>query len=188
MAALTACDKIPGLKDKDAQDKANAATAKVEQLEKEKSDLEERIGKLESQQFFTGLRLSDLENSEVDLKTDEDKYGIDHTSNGTFYVYVSKIEPFMDGYKVFLNVGNPSAATFSGANFNVRWGLTYDAKGKSLQEINESRKEKNISSTKSFSAGAYTLVELPLTPATAEEVRTISVSVKFDQLSLRRAM
>jgi len=45
---------------------------------------------------------------------------------GSFFVSLSDVVPFLDGYKVVLNVGNPLEVTYSGFTLDVKWGPRYD--------------------------------------------------------------
>jgi hypothetical protein len=44
------------------------------------------------------------------------------TSNGIFYVKVEGAEPYLDGYKIHLLIGNPLSARYSEVKLRARWG------------------------------------------------------------------
>jgi len=48
------------------------------------------------------------------------------------YLFVSSIDaqPYLDGYKLIVHIGNPTTARFDGITVKVQWGLPFDLDGK----------------------------------------------------------
>jgi hypothetical protein len=120
-------------------------------------------------------RVDRLPTSYAAISTEEaSTFGIAHTTFGSLTVSVESIRPHLDGYMVTLSIGNPLAADFSDGFVKVDWGSKlFD------------RKERQVALTKPLRAGSYTLVDVSLTPATAEEIRTVNVEVGLEAISLK---
>jgi hypothetical protein len=85
-----------------------------------------------------------------------------------------------------LSIGNPTTINFSGSEIEVEWGLPWVGSNHSFAEIQQSQKTKKFTFAKPFSSGAYTHVEVALTPAKPEEVKSIEVGIQWNRLSLRK--
>jgi hypothetical protein len=200
---LGGCDQI----DKYITDVVGRTAAqKSENEHKEIVDLRREISNLKSQQAAleadTSKLRQDLEATNFSqslMRLDIDaawqstvqiseggSYGLARTAHGPVIVSMDKIEPYLDGYKVTLSVGNPTTVTFSDATIEVEWGLPW-GNGRSYVETSKSRKKKTFSILKSFQPGAYTLTEVALTPAKAEEIKSLSVGVTWSKINMRRA-
>lgn len=93
-------------------------------------------------------------------------------------------EPYLDGFKVKLQVGNPSLATFSGFTLVANWGRSYTNGADSLESWQSAQKCRTNEMADTLTAGAWTPVEVTLTPATAEELRQATVSIQLDAVLL----
>jgi Protein of unknown function (DUF3251) len=89
--------------------------------------LEKRIKSLESKVYALEYKL-DKDNS-VELDTSSDVYQRVNSNNGSFLVRVIRAEPYLNGYKVFLAIGNTTTATFSGFDLSLKWGTTEPSPG-----------------------------------------------------------
>ncbi len=129
-----------------------------------------------------------LHSAPTTVETDGSGYGIIQTELGPFIIEAISATPYLDGYKVRLQVGNPGTATMRGATIHVEWGLKYGDKTKDWSTINASRKKKDFDVTTIFDPGTYTYVDIFLSPAKSEEVKQIDVGIKFNVISLRRPL
>ena len=84
---------------------------------------------------------------------------------------------------MYVKPGQGQSANFNGAKLTVSWGPPFDDKNPG--EYFKNQKKKEFSVTNQFSSGAFTDLEVALTPAKPEEVKTFSVGIKLDQLALR---
>ncbi len=115
------------------------------------------------------------------------------TNNGTFLILLDNVTPYLDGFKVTLSIGNPSAATYSGLKLNVSWGKRFpvyeenkiDEYMKNSEIANASTKEKVISLTDSLQPGSWNKVTLVISPASAKEFGRLGVTLTTDQVVLR---
>lgn len=146
-------------------------------------EIGEQIKKLRSELFALELRLSALESGDATVSTEEEGYDVAKTKFGPFTVSTRGAAPYLDGFKVKLRIGNLTNANFSGAKLNVAWGPPFTEK--SVEEWSKNQKKKQIDLTTRFLSGAFTDVEIVLTPAKAEEIKSIAIGIELNQLSLR---
>lgn len=166
------------------QDKAIAALqVKISEFETENTELKKRVNLLEWSSEVATSMINAVDQRAATV-TDEGKYGIARTPHGPVIVSVEKIQPYLDGYRVSLSIGNMTTASMNGAEIEVEWGLQYGG-GVTYQQATASKKTKTFSQTGLFAAGAYTLVDVALTPAKPEEVKQLRVSPKWNIVSLR---
>ena len=116
-----------------------------------------------------------------------------NTDSGFFLVALKNVEPYLDGYRISLDVGNPLSATYKNLKFNVSWGKKYDSK-ESANDPNAYQKwvstlhTKEISVVDDLAAGAWNKVQLVLSPAKSDELGYISIKLTTDTASLRRPL
>ena len=174
-----------------------ALTAKVAALEAKVSNLEMRKGspadmtdkvaaldgkvlKLEFDQSIA--RLSGPQ-ERVLLDPQADKaYRTVKAPGGQIFVVLEKVEPYLDGFVVFIRLGNPSAAAYSGLHAKVQWGRAYDpSKDDTYNEL----AEKEIELSDVLPSGAWTVVKFNIAPAQVDQVRRILFSPVFNSVRLR---
>ena len=100
--------------------------------------------------------------------TDQGVKSVD-TPLGSLLVGVSKVEPVLDGYRMTLRIGNPHSAVVNTSTLTVVWG-------------GEHLKEQQI--VDSLPAGKWADVVIVLTPATAEQVKGVGISIDNGIISL----
>lgn len=169
ISVLTSCNQAPPAAQKSAPQPQPELTDEFQTLRRDFFRLQFRVSALESQ--------------DASVSTEEQGYGIAKTNFGAFTVSTRAVTPYLDGFKVKLRIGNLTSAAFSGAKISVTWGPPFDEKNP--EEYSKNRKTKEFSVTTRFPAGSFTDLEVALTPAKPGEVKTLSVGIQLDQLSLR---
>ncbi len=98
-------------------------------------------------------------------------------------LYTEKAEPYLDGYKVRMNLGNPSAILFDGFELAAHWGPKAT---KTLQGEEWRAKQHSITNKINvpLPSGTWTPFDLVIAPANAEELRRTRVQVRVGRLSL----
>ncbi len=168
------------------------AQRQVEELRKEVAGLRNEVVLLRKETVDLQTRTFKLELSQggyqsvvLDL-TSRDYQRLD-TSNGSFLVSVQDASPYLDGYRVVLNVGNPSFATYTGFKVKVRWNSNYDW-NKFTQEgydaWNKNMREKEIAFTDSLSPGSWNRVELLLPTTTGQQLGYLALSMETNVVVL----
>lgn len=149
--------------------------------------ISQRVTDLEVKLWGLEYRLSELEGGTASISTEEEKYGITRTPYGPFLVLCRSVTPFLDGYKVKLAIGNITSASFSGAKIKIGWGLPFPKEGKAddYARYFKSKKDKEFDVTDFFRSGAYTEVELSISPSTPEEIKQLEVGITLNTVSLR---
>ena len=102
-------------------------------------------------------------------------------TGGFFLVSCDDATPYLDGYKVTLDIGNPSLMTYKAATLTVRWASSpfwlVDSAGihtlstELLQDLRP---------------GAWTTVSLTLAPAKADQLKNLGVSIGTNRVSLSK--
>lgn len=150
-------------------------------------DLDEKLSELQSKFYEFKIDIEDrvLPNS-IALNFKED-VGVQEvvTSSGRFFISSGSVNPYLDGYKVVINIGNPYSCTFHNPNINVAWVIPYK-KGMNIGDWLKSRKEKEHSFITEVKEGTWTKIELPLTPCTVEELENVRISINFRTIAFKK--
>lgn len=94
------------------------------------------------------------------------------------------MQPFLDGYKVILNLGNPTTATYRNFKLKVKWGKEFDYEKDEPEEWRKSLKETEKRFLDELKPASWNKVELVLTPAKSEEIKYIELSMETDEVML----
>jgi hypothetical protein len=129
-----------------------------------------------------------FENSEsAELDPASKSYGIAKTNLGNLLISVDNIQPYGDGYKLKLLVGNPNMTTYDGAKLKVQWAEKpqWGQQGFDGQKWNASIQSKDVDIPNNLLPGAWNPVEIVISPATAAQTGYLSVTATLDKLYLR---
>ncbi|MDB5800070.1 MAG: hypothetical protein JWL63_1009 [Rhodocyclales bacterium] len=157
----------------------------IDEQAKEQKTLAKRLAEVEGKVALMQLE-SLMKDDAATVSTEENTYGVAKTNFGQFPVIARNLTPYLDGYKAKIGVGNLSTAQFNGAKMTVSWGPPYDEN--KPNEYASQRKSKQFDLTTVFLPGNYGYAEVVLTPATAAEVKSLSIQVIFNSISLRNVM
>ena len=146
--------------------------------------LEKRISELEGRIAELSLRSNRYDS--VELNTSRNTYRRVDSTTGSFLVRFVRAEPYLNGYKIAIAIGNITTATFNGCDLTVRWG-TKQPKGIDewitwLKTIRA--KDEHV--TEDLIPGRWTEVELIIVPAKADELAFLELSIKTNEITLRR--
>lgn len=150
----------------------------------ESKTINEKIKNLENDVDLLKLQMSIKEEGYAYVSTEEIAYSTAKNNFGSFPIVAKKVEPYLDGYKIHLEVGNMTTASFNGAKVTVKWGPPYDSNKPNEYERNQKKKDLDLTTT--FLPGSYGGFDVVLSPAKPEEIKTIYVTINFNQLALRR--
>lgn len=182
---LAGCDKIIDEKVSKKVEEAEEQNIKnVNDLNIKIIELERRIIVNEILNKVLADKIDKTFDFQALVSTEGQGYGIARTKHGPFLINVEKVEPYMDGVKLKVSIGNITNATFSGADIVAKWGREYK-NGDDFDEWEKAQKEKKITTPVTFFPGSYASVNLILTPAKSDEIKTIKIGIQFDRLSLR---
>ncbi len=96
------------------------------------------------------------------------------SNHGIFFVSLIDIQPYLNGYKLILNIGNPSYVTYRGFDLTVEWG----------EFLLSETKQRKETYTKDLYPGSWNKIEFNISPVEAEELNYIKVSITTNRLSL----
>lgn len=139
--------------------------------------LEQRIAALEARTDNLNRQVVRLQMSQnpyasvlIDVSSPGGYQRVDTTA-GFFLIALRDAKPYLDGYKLFLNIGNPSSVTYSGFALHVTWGWG-------------DQQEKDFSFTQDLGPASWNKVELVIAPAKTEDLKLLSVSMTTDRVLL----
>jgi hypothetical protein len=147
-------------------------TSAVQTAPDKKESLQEKVDKLQRDLSLLKMQVGSMFEGSVFISTEDKGYSLAQTKYGPFAIVCKKVTPYLDGYKVELQIGNLTSARFNGVKISVAWGIF------------GGRVDKEMSFTNSFPPGRYTTVELVMTPAKPEDIKVFSVTLDFDQMVL----
>ena len=105
------------------------------------------------------------------------------TSVGSVLVSMGKAEPYLDGYSVELEVGNPMVATFKGFKLSATWGPRLK-KGENYFDWFKKRKTKDFSFTEDLISGKWNATHVIIPDTKPEDFGFFEVSVSVNTVSL----
>lgn len=128
-------------------------------------DHDRRIKSLEAQVRFLQTRVS---HKVATLDCNTGKYDEFQFTGGTltYFAACTKIEPYLEGHKITISIGNPYAFTFS----NVKGSLNY---GKDWIDS----KQVDVSFTESLRGGAWNTLVVTVNPSKPEEMRVLYIEL-----------
>lgn len=197
--------------------KLDAQNAAIAQFERTASDmldkkvntmaqsLAEYVAKLESdvrgelsslKRFFYGEKTAKLDPASKG-------YSSVSTDQGMFLFSVAGAEPFLDGHKIILEIGNPMNMTFSGFKLKVRHGRRppafppFEVGDTNAVEIfqkwaqdtkswEKTLRKTEFSFTDSLQPGTWNKVDFTLKETKPEDVAYLEISIEIDKISLRK--
>ena len=109
------------------------------------------------------------------------------TDTGSFLVSVQDASPYLDGYRVTLEIGNPSFATYAGFELTAKWNSQYDWSSYNdgtFDKWQKSERNKEVSFTSSLMPGKWNTVELILPSTTGQQLGYFVLSMKTHVVSL----
>jgi hypothetical protein len=160
-------------------------------LQKRIVELEQKVAEFETS-IQTILEMTGKHSSEIyKLKRQEaeldpaipDKYQRIETAVGSLLVSLGKAEPYLDGYKVQLQIGNPLAAQFSGFTVSTVYAPRLH-KDDQFFEWFKKRKTKDFVFTQTLVSSRWNVVELIFPDVIPDAFGYLSVSVSVNTVSL----
>jgi hypothetical protein len=160
----------------------SASTKDIAELRAQVKDLQVKVQQLDSQITFYYKLLADKQDRKdsVSLDLSEKTYQRLDVDNGFLLISVESAEPYLTGYKLHLNIGNPLLVTYPGFKAKVKWSKAYDYSkftSPSFEEWKKSVQEKEFDLPNSLSSGNWNPVELVLAPATPEQLGDVELSI-----------
>lgn len=108
------------------------------------------------------------------------------TLHGSFLIVCKDVKPYLNGYKITINIGNLSTAQYNGFSLKIKYckKTIETAGGSRPSEWYESMREKNVSFNDDLNPGSWNTVEFVISPAKAEDIGCLKLSMETKRLSL----
>lgn len=191
LASLIVCgSKRPAAQTQPSREESRAA------LQSEIDELRNRVDSLDeglARQVESLSARADLPwKIEVDA-TAAGPYQQVFTSAGWFLLSVHDARPYLNGFRVSLDIGNPSFVTYDGVKLKVSWGAksekdltTFEVFERLSEGLPPIRKDKEIDLTNVLDPGKWNRVTVDLLPSTVEELKYLGISIEPNTISLNR--
>lgn len=173
----------------------SAAGSKNPETRPTQKTVDQQIEDLKRQLSELNIKVltSEIENKRfknVTLDPSVKGYGRVDTSAGFFLVSLEDAVPYVDGYKITINVGNPSTATYSGIKVDLKHGKRFDIKDiskdpKLYDQWKKGLKERTFNISKELKPGTWNKVDLVVAPAKGEDIAYLEMSLETDSVKLR---
>ena len=145
---------------------------------KNKSTIEQRLRLLE-------IKVESLENRVANrfatLDCNSGKYDEFLFGNGTliFFAACTNIEPYLEGHRITLNIGNPHSFNFS----NVKGTLNY---GTNIWEAFAGEKKVEVSVNETIRGGSWNTINIIINPSKVEDMRYMHLQLEATTASPAR--
>jgi hypothetical protein len=109
------------------------------------------------------------------------------TDNAFFFVSCEDAQPYLDGQKLTIRIGNPFAVRFVGFTVTVQWGRRYTRNGAdniSYAMWKSGLKTKEFSFPTALEPARWSEVELILPATSVDQIGYLEVSMKTNTVSL----
>jgi hypothetical protein len=162
---------------------AGGNSTRVDELERQLRAAQERIAALDLEVAslrgsLSGRRMAYLEPSSPG------GYAVMESNTGSFPVALRDVQPHLDGYKVTLDIGNLSSATYQGFTLKAEWGK--DPFGVLQAERKDtSLRQKEFALAQSLLPGTWNRVHIVIPSTKPEEFKFLRLSITTDVISLR---
>ena len=167
----------------------SATPSTLEEQQRAIADLRAQVEALQKKVEYFGSRESLLATRVNDKKDREDAVTLDvshsayqrlDTDNGFLLVSAEKAVPYLNGYKILLNIGNPLSVSYSGFKAKIKWAKYYDSNQftpDSYAAWQKSIQQKETSFPDVLEKGTWKKIELIVAPATAEQLGYLKLSM-----------
>jgi len=174
---------------KGGQSSPSQQQREVAQLRQAVAELRAKIAELEVKEQFSSYLVTTKQDRQdsITLNLSERTFQRLDTDNGFFLVSVNEAVPYLNGYKLRLQIGNPSYASYSGFKAKVKWRKRYDYSQFAQATYDEWQKgiqEREVSFTDVLQRGTWNKIELVVTPATVEQLGHVELSLTTEVLQL----
>jgi hypothetical protein len=166
-------------------------SARVEKLEKELESVRRDVAILKSYDEDLSVKVAKLEiekdsGRRVELDLASRDYQRLDTDAGWFLVSVQDVAPYLDGYRVTLNIANPSNVIYHGAALKVAYNKAFDPSNRNFwfATWNKTMRKKKISFANTLNPGAWNKLDVILPSATKEQLAYFAVSMEINTVSL----
>ena len=152
--------------------------------------LKNRVATLEARLSLDEDFLADKQDKQTEVVLNPANLGVFQRLDSNplqFLVSLKSVTPYLNGYKLVIDVGNPSTAHFSGVKIKCKWNASYNWATYSAASYKAWEAAMHTSETEvqnDISPGSWNPVDVILLPATSEEMGYLAVSIESSSASL----
>jgi hypothetical protein len=149
--------------------------------------LETRVAKLETSVAIYKYMIDEKQTKQDTVQLDASSRGYQRldTEDSTFLISLDDASKYLDGYRITLDIGNPSNAKYSNAKVTVRWGRAIKSTD-SYDEWQKSTHQKEVALTEDLVPGAWNTVTVDLVPCASDELGYLEVSMETPSVILHK--
>ncbi|HVS26540.1 MAG TPA: hypothetical protein VHE58_04490 [Burkholderiales bacterium] len=159
----------------------------IKQLEELLAAITRRIVRLESE-------INQYKNATFDPTREHAFQRVD-ANVGTFLVVLENVQPYLDGQKITLLIGNLNYVIFNGLTLNVSWGsrepdwskLNDEERTKAAEAYISTQHEKEVKLTDILRPATWNKVQFNIAPAKAEQFGELRISITTNQVQMGNA-
>jgi len=158
-----------------------ALKAEVTQLRQEVDRQEKLLQEVKSTADFNSFLLklqSEQDPRSVTFSLTDKGYGTVKTTQGIFLVSVEDVQPFANGVKLIMLLGNPQAMAYSGMTLSASWTKA--------GAPDASPQTKEVTLPQTIRSGYWNKVEMVLAPAKVDEIDKVTLRVTPNQVQLTK--
>jgi hypothetical protein len=164
----------------------------TDQLEKRVSELEKEIQDLKEShawlQDYAVQQISGLQHPTASFDpSSPGPYQLIDGSIGPMLVSIGKIEQYLDGYSVQLQIGNILAASLNGFKVSAKWSRRYKKEDGNYFDWYKSRKTKDFSFTGTLASGRWNTLEVILPDTKPSEFGYLEISLDTNTVSMTKS-
>jgi hypothetical protein len=169
---------------------ASGAQAQEDALKKRIDELQVKVSKLEKDNLELSTRVFSLELKQdayrsIALDLSSRQYLRIDTETGSFFISVQDASPYLDGYRIKLDIGNPYYANYKGFKLTVTWNSSIDSiKDLGWQKWKEHERTKEVPFTETLQPGSWTRIELLLPATSGGQLGYLTLAMTTDTVSL----
>lgn len=150
---------------------------RLEQMKKADSNVSRVLAHI-----FTNIQPNQYNSASFDLSSTQGYLRI-NSSSGYFLVSLQNVEPYLDGVKVHIHIGNPMFVTYNGFKLKAIWGAKLNLTD-GQDGWRSSLKDKEISFTETLRPGCWNKINFVLSPIEPKNFGYLELSIQTDNISL----
>jgi len=163
------------------QQRPLATPDSVAALQKQVTDLKKQVQSLDQAlTFFAQMYREKLDTAlaeSVALEPGSQKFKVVTTQSGRFFIRLDQVEPFSDGYRVTLAVGNPYGIAFTDTKVTLAWNRKEPSDFLKYGEWLKTKRSQEFSSSTELHPESWTKIPLVLSDTKPDQLGYIEVKL-----------
>jgi hypothetical protein len=177
--ALCACGRIDQSQEAKHDQEISDLRQRVDEADKRVSQLEEQMKHVsfESTYDYTMLHILTEESDNAEISTSDPGYGICKINGGFVLIKVNHVDPYLDGLKITLQIGNPLYSDLTNCSLKTSYGPdTVENEPLSTWKVNAKSIDSSIAND--ISAGRWTNEEVIIPAVDPAHCRHLSIHLE----------